>query len=470
MKTTVTFYGGLNTIGGVVMVIAYGKERVILEMGRAYLPDQDIYDGFIQKRNHHFLYDELVMGRAPRIDGLYNKKDLQGYPLIPCEESDIHTSIFITHLHLDHMSNMGIVGDNVDVYLSEPAMRLERALEDVGEGVPTLRKSAYKTLDPNTIYHLGGITIQPFLLNSKSYQDYSFYVTTPDLKLHYTGDLMMHGDYADAVFKEMEYIKKQHIDALVVDCTTFMDSTMEMLYHDAHHEVLPSIELPKGMMNKEMVDKELETILSKQKGLCVFNFYEREMSDVETFEAMAKATNRIIAFEPKTAYMIYKFFARDVNVFQLDNSEYEGEIWYEELKSHASFIDIHDVWKSPGNYLLQITYSHSLDLFDLPSTDASYLHAGGTPIGSFDPAYENLMRIISKSGFKHVNFFMDNYFTHAYPNQVKYYCDEIDAKVLIPTHGKNPEKLFPGNNRSRLLPKLGVTYVFDGETFVEEEQ
>ncbi len=468
MKSKVTFYGGLNTVGGVVMVVEYGKERVILEMGRAYVPDQDVYDGFLLPRKDHYLYDELTLGRAPRIDGLYNKENLKGFPLEAVEDSSLHTSIFITHMHLDHMSNMGIVGDQVDVYLSEPAMRLENALEDVGEGVVTLRHAPYKLLEPDKTYILGDIILKPFLLNAKSYQDYSFYLKTPDLKLHYTGDLMMHGDYADAVYKEMDYIKNEHVDALVVDCTTFMDSTMKMMYGDVHHEVQGEKELPKGMMNKEMVDEELGKILCLQDGLCVFNFYEREMSDVLSFEAMAKKANRMITFEPKTAYLIYKFYNRLVPIFQNDYSEYENTSWFKELKDQATFVDFKDILANPKNYLLQITYPHSLDLFDLPSKNASYLHAGGTPIGAFDPAYENLMHILKEANFTHINFFMDNYFTHAYPSQVKYYCDEIDAKVLIPTHGLNPERLFPGNNRLRLLPKLGVTYTFDGEKFVED--
>ena len=36
MKTEIKFYGGLNTIGGVVMSIIYGNERLLLEIGMAY--------------------------------------------------------------------------------------------------------------------------------------------------------------------------------------------------------------------------------------------------------------------------------------------------------------------------------------------------------------------------------------------------------------------------------------------------
>ena len=103
MKTEITFYGGLNTIGGVVMSVVYGKERLLLEIGTAYNPASDMFDGYVEHRTENFLYDELKLGRAPHIDGLYSKTELKDFNLISSEDSDLHTSIFITHMHLDHI-------------------------------------------------------------------------------------------------------------------------------------------------------------------------------------------------------------------------------------------------------------------------------------------------------------------------------------------------------------------------------
>ena len=465
MRTEITFYGGLNTIGGVVMSVVYGKERLLLEIGTAYDPAGDMFDGIVHHRTENYLFDELTLRRAPRIDGIYAKNELKDFNLISSEESDLHTSIFITHMHLDHMSCMGLVSDDVDVYLSEPAQRLEAALQAVGQGVKTLRKTGYKVLDPHQEYKIGEITVKPFLLNAKSYQDFSFYVTTPDMKIHYTGDLMLHGDYEDAVWAEMEYVKAQKPDVLVCESTTFMDSTMNMMYGSTEAEVIGAAELPDGMMNKQMVDEHLCQNLAGKTGLCVFNFYEREMSDVMAFEQMAERTGRTIAFEPETAYLVYKFFNKDVNVDVPDFTY--NQPWFDELMQHATVITKKEVHENPSRYLIQNTYAHIMELFDLPNQDASYLHSGGTPIGEFDPAYANMQRILKMTGFEHVNFFMSNYFTHAYPPQVKYYCDQVDAKVLIPTHGNNPERLHAKEDRIRLLPELGKTYVMENDKLVE---
>lgn len=466
MKTEIKFYGGLNTIGGVVMSIVYGKERLLLEMGTAYNPASDMFDGFVLNRIDHYLEDELKLRRAPLVDGLYSKKYLKNYDLISSEDSDLHTSIFITHMHLDHMSCMGLAGDEVDIYLSEPAKRLEEALETVNKGVKTLRTVGYKTLDPNHIYQLGDIRLTPYLLNDKSYQDYSFYIETPDLKLHYTGDLLLHGDYVDEVWKEMEDIRSKNVDVLVVDCTTFMDSTMKMLYGDENHPIIGHKELPQGMLNKSMVDDALCAQLASKSGLCVFNYYEREMEDVMKFMKMADKTNRTICFEPETAYLIWKFFGKPVNIYIPDFDGYNTE-WFKELTENNPVISKKDIFEQPSRYLIQTTYAHIMELFDLPNQDACYLHSGGTPIGAYDPAYQNMLRIIEKAGFAHINFFMNNYFTHAYPPQAQYYVDQIDALVTIPSHGYNPERMNAAPGRERLLPELNKTYIFNGKKLVE---
>jgi len=47
MKTKFTLYTGLYTIGGVNFSVEYGKDRIIMDMGSAYNPATDVYDGIV---------------------------------------------------------------------------------------------------------------------------------------------------------------------------------------------------------------------------------------------------------------------------------------------------------------------------------------------------------------------------------------------------------------------------------------
>ena len=53
---------------------------------------------------------------------------------------------------------------------------------------------------------------------------------------------------------------------------------------------------------------------------------------------------------------------------------------------------------------------------------------------------------------------------------LKYYTDEIDARVLIPVHGNNPERLFAKEGRQRLLPKKYQTYILENNQLVEVDE
>jgi len=127
-----------------------------------------------------------------------------------------------------------------------------------------------------------------------------------------------------------------------------------------------------------------------------------------------------------------------------------------------------EITQNPAGFLLQNSYRHILELFDLPDEGGVYLHADGIPIGEFDPAYKNLMRILTRTKFQYVTFFSKKYFGHGYPAQVKYFCDQVDPKVLIPCHGFNPERLLP-NHGDQLLPIEGKVYTLeDGKLVLDE--
>ncbi len=155
MNTELTFYAGIHTIGGVVLSIVHGGHRVLLEIGTAYEPKTDVYDGFVRPRLRGQLRDELLLGRAPMVDGLYSRADMGDFSgLKSAEETALHTAAFVSHLHLDHMSCMGLLSDRVDVYLSEPASGSRRPWKPPAWGAPaseappicpcmTVRRSAW---------------------------------------------------------------------------------------------------------------------------------------------------------------------------------------------------------------------------------------------------------------------------------------------------------------------------------------
>lgn len=466
-KTVFTMYSGLRTIGGVNASVSYGKDRVIFEFGSAYDPSTAVFDGTVESRRKNWIRDRLKVGLLPRVDGIYRREDLGDYPLVSAEDSDMNTAVFITHLHLDHMALMGMIAPQIPVYLHHNAQLIERALEDTGMGVETLERE-YTDIVPFEPIHVGEIEVLPILCNDSSYYDFAFLITTPDGTIHWTGDLSLHGNQKDKTLKQMEILKEKGIDVLLCDCTAFMDSVLPMMVPDCDPEkIIPSPDVPEGMLsNKEYYDGLAENV-RKAKGLCVFNHYEREMDDAEYLLTWAEENGRICAFEPESAYIVYKFFGMKPYVYLPDMPKYESlknEAWMQEIMENSTLVTLEEIKANPAGYMVQNTYPNIMELFSLPCEDGVYLHADGIPIGSFDPAYANMRKIVDKTGFEYVTFFCENYFGHGYPAQVKWFVDQVNPRVLIPCHGYNPERLLAPKGSIQLLPEMYQKFVLKDHT------
>ena len=223
-NTKLTFYSGLDTIGGVVLEIKYGKDRAFFEAGTAYNPAFDMFDSKVDLRKK-FINDYLWVNELPLIDGIYRKEDISKTNLKPASEYDGNQAFFISHLHLDHMRMMGMIDPSIKVYLSKPAQIIEKALEDVNMGVDTIRDNYIDMQDDMSV---GQIKIHRFILNDDSYQDYSFYIETPDLKIHYTGDIFVYGKYFNNIKNEINYINTKDIDLLYL--FYFLDNNLLFLH------------------------------------------------------------------------------------------------------------------------------------------------------------------------------------------------------------------------------------------------
>ncbi len=460
-------YSGLNTIGGVNASVCYGKDRVIFEFGSAYQPATDVFDARVRPRKKNWIRDMLRIGILPRIDGVFRREDLAGEALVSAEESDWNTAVFITHLHLDHMAFIGTVAPEIPVYMHHNAVTIERALEATQKGVPSLERS-YRDIVPNEPISVGDIEVLPILCRDTSYCDFAFLITTPDGTIHWTGDLCLHGLQADKTLRQMEILKQRGVDVMLCDCTSFMDSVLSRMIPDCDpQKILPSADLPEGMFSEEDYYAYLFAQIKDLKGLCVFNYYQREMDDAARFLAWAEALGRICVFEPDAAYIIYRFFGIEPHVYFPDTAACqngEASPWMRELLAHCTLVQIEEICDDPSKYMVQNSYENVLELFSLPDKDGVYLHADGIPIGAFDPAYANLRKIIAMTGFSYVSCFCEKYFGHGYPQQVKFFVDSVNPNVLIPCHSYNPERLLPKDG-VQLLPEMYCAYTLENHVF-----
>lgn len=460
-KTKLTFYSGLDTIGGVVLEVKYGKDRAFFEAGTAYNPAFDMFDQKVDKRQQ-FISDFLWVNDLPRINGIYRKEDVSKYNLLPASSYDGNQAFFISHLHLDHMRMMGMIDPSVKVYLSKPAQIIEKALEDVNMGVDKIRDNY---LDMEDDMNVGEIHIHRFILNDDSYQDYSFYIETPDLKLHFTGDIFVYGKYFANIKNEISYINDKNIDILMPEGTTFWADV------DKNIKVSPTFN-PDKLLSKQEDDERLINIINKHNGLVVFNHYEREMSDVIDLFNFEKETKRTLVFEPEAAHIINKFFNKKVNII-IPDTYIKKPSYLDEIIKSNNVINKQSIINNPEAYLLQNAYPNLLELIDYRNANILYLHISGQPIGAFDPKFKNMMNLLNALGaiYQHRQNFEDGYYfsSHATREQLLEYLEEVNCKLIVPCHSANRDAYINNINKPHFKAEVKKTYVYNKEFNTLEE-
>ena len=456
MKTTIRFYSGLDTIGAVIMEVKYGKNRAFFEAGTAFNPSFDMFDGLVDKRKS-IVKDYLWINEIPNINYIYRKEDISGLDLKPACDYDGNQAFFISHLHLDHMRMMGLIDPSIPVYLTENAQTIEFAQENAGIGVDSIRGHQYSDMQEDT--YVGDIHVHRFILNDDSYQDLSFYIETPDLKLHYTGDIFVYGKYFNNIQNEIKYLNEKDIDILIPEGTTFWSN------FDDTREITPTF-TPYSLLSKDEQQDKLINIIKDYQGLVVFNCYEREMSDVMELTDIAQKTSRTLVFEPISAYIINRFFNKSVNYIIPDTYKDEPD-YLKYVKQNNTLINKSDIIVNPDKYLVQNTYANILELLDYRDLNLLYLHYAGQPIGDFDPKYKTMMNLINSLGFDFMgrSRFEDGTFfsSHATPEQLLAYQDAIKCKLIIPLHTANRTAYCKYIKKPYFWANLNETYEYDKE-------
>ena len=449
MKTEIINYAGMKESMGAVFSVTYGKDRVIMDFGSAFDPEKSGY----AKKDDNWIRDKLDLGLLPGIEGLYPAEYLKGYKLGSYQDCDYNSAVFVSHLHLDHMSNIGAIDRNVRVYMSDNARKLEYALEEMKQGVDTIGRE-YSTFRNMEYVTVGRIRVLPIMNSPYSYNMYGFLIETPDMKIGYTADLSLCYECPEMVHREMEIFRGAHLDVLYCDNCNFDDKSLQRFFGSADVDsIIGSSQIPEGMVSFRQHYEYIETLFRGNKGLVVFNHYEREMLDVEKYYQWAEKENREVVFEPEAAWLVYRFFNRKVNVYL--NGYENNDQWFRELLGNAVIVTREDIIREPGRYYLHNSYGNIDELFRLKTPDAVYVHAEGNPFNSRDK--EVMKRKVREAGFRFETYDTDNYYQHGYPNMVKYFVETIAPKTVIGYHGRYPERITAANVRT-LVPDYYKKY------------
>lgn len=133
-----TFYGGLNEIGGNKILLEDGERNLLLDFGFPFKRHKLFYEEYLRPRGGAGLLDPLAMGLLPPLAGLYRLdimpselwQQFRNNPLY--RELDRLDGVLLSHAHLDHSGYISFLKEDIPVYATATTAFIAKAIQDSG--------------------------------------------------------------------------------------------------------------------------------------------------------------------------------------------------------------------------------------------------------------------------------------------------------------------------------------------------
>lgn len=165
VKPVLTIHRSATEIGGNCIEIAFGKHRILLDVGKPLEPDP------LDATDHELLPDSLDLSRP-------------------------FDAVILSHPHMDHYGLLRALPDDVPVWSGAPTERLIRmTLAISGRKVPQTFHH-YESFEP---FQVGPFTITPFLTDHSAFDAHMLLVEVGGKRIFYSGDFRRTGRKASLV-------------------------------------------------------------------------------------------------------------------------------------------------------------------------------------------------------------------------------------------------------------------------------
>ena len=204
--TKVTYYHGMRTIGGTYIEIERNDYKIYFDFGAVFDPNISIEGNMLE----NYIKNDLI----PEIIGVYDRR-ITGQ----LNEDYSKKAVFVSHIHLDHTQMINFIDPEIPVYMTNDTKNLLEVLNINGNFIS---KNPYidGTRDIVGVNYDDTITIGDILIkfvrvDHDGYGASGFIITTPDVKVVYTGDIRFHGYLENETLNFIEEAKNP--DLLIME-------------------------------------------------------------------------------------------------------------------------------------------------------------------------------------------------------------------------------------------------------------
>lgn len=449
--TSLTFYGGVNEIGGNKILLEDGKTRIFFDFGLSFMRGNKFYTGFLRTRNVAGAKDDLELGLIPKISGLYSKEMLK-FTDLKYEEPKFD-AIFISHPHMDHCSHLQYIDENIPIHCGECTLRIIESINPGEKEQEALGLHNYRTFRTGQKITYGNVIVEPWHVDHSTPGAYGFIIHTSSGTIIYTGDLRMHGAVPEMTREFVEKAKEAEPKVLIIEGTR-VGRKEDKSY------------------SEKQVGKISSRITAKTKNLVITTFYGKDIDRIKNFYKVAKENDRKFIVSLKTAHLLNKLKDdpkikapdplndNNIKIYvprKKSGCYVEKDYYVWERPYLANSVDCNFVKENASKILLNLDLNSFTQLIDIKPKVGEFIHSMSEPFmeGGMDQIEkEIMMNWLKLFGLK---FHQIHASGHSSINDLKTIVKTIDPKVVIPVHTQNA-KFFKKFKIKTKIVRIGKEY------------
>jgi ribonuclease J len=280
--TSLTFYGGVDEIGGNKILLEDTDTKVFFDFGQSFTMGEAYFMDWLSPRRVNGIGDYLEFNLLPRVKGLYSEEMLHGTDMPyepPCFDA-----VFLSHAHFDHVGHICFLDPEIPVFLGEGTKLFLEAMEKTSR--TSYGDHDYRCFRTGDKIKVGCIEVEPIHVDHSIPAAYGFIIHTSSGAIVYTGDFRNHGPRRDLTWDFLNRMEESSPIAHITEGTRMVEEEKRRNYSENQVKTLSN------------------QIVSGTNSLVLVTHYSRDMDRLRTFYRVAQENDRILVITPRIAYLL----------------------------------------------------------------------------------------------------------------------------------------------------------------------
>lgn len=416
-ETTLTFYGGVNEIGGNKILLKDGDTKVFFDFGMPFAAKRQFYSPpFLTPKSEKALKELEIL---PKISGIYIDEE---FPEID--------AVFISHAHMDHSAYISFINRKIPVYCGETTRIILQALSemrraDLEFNVEGIRFNTFRTGDKKVIDDL---EILPVHVDHSVPGAYGFIIHTSNGAVIYTGDFRAHGAKPELTSEFVEKTVESKPLAVITEATNMTGASVS---------------------SENEVENKLNSVVGEANGIVLADFAYTDIDRLNSFYRVAKKSGRCLAVSLRQAYLMESLSKDkglsvprldDANILIFRKSKKRYDKWENQIAQQykSKVVDVSEVSKQQCKIILALSFYDLEELVEIkPTAGSCYILSASEPFNEeMEMDYERLVNWLRYYGLPQYHIHVSG---HVMPLQLKNILKKINTRKIFPVHTENAE-------------------------------